>query len=158
MTKREYLEKLARGLRPLPKEERRRQLDDCEERIRRGLDKGQSEEEAVAAMDPPETVIDRVLREYAAAGKPPRRRRWPWVLLALGVFLLFYVFYLGPKVNEAVERRVQCDFPESLSTRDMLGGSSAASTSASTDLDRPYHAEYIVPADGVTELARIPDL
>ena len=158
MTKREYLRKLSRGLRTLPKKELRQQLGCCEERIRRGLDEGQSEEEAVAAMESPETAAERVLREYAAAGKPPRKRRWPWVLLALGVFLLFYVFYLGPKVNEAVERRIQCDFPESLSTRDMLGGSSAASTSASADLDLPYHAEYTVPVDSVTELARIPDL
>lgn len=73
MTKREYLEKLARGLRPLPKEERRRQLDYYEEMLSDRLDEGLDEADAVAAMDPPETVIDRVLRDYTASGRPLRR-------------------------------------------------------------------------------------
>ena len=52
MTKREYLEKLARGLRPLPKEERRRQLDYYEEMLSDRMDEGLDETAAVAATTP----------------------------------------------------------------------------------------------------------
>ena len=87
MTKREYLEKLARGLRPLPKEERRRQLDYYEEMLSDRLDEGLDEADAVAAMDPPETVIDRVLRDYTASGRPLRRHH-VGLWIGLGVALM----------------------------------------------------------------------
>ena len=88
MTKREYLEKLARGLRPLPKEERRRQLDYYEEMLSDRLDEGLDEADAVAAMDPPETVIDRVLRDYTASGRPLRRHSAAfWIVLGVALML-----------------------------------------------------------------------
>ena len=92
MTKREYLEKLARGLRPLPKEERRRQLDYYEEMLSDRMDEGLDETAAVAAMDPPETVIDRVLREYVASGRSLRRHH-VGLWIGLGVVLMFVLAF-----------------------------------------------------------------
>ena len=150
MTKREYLEKLARGLRPLPKEERRRQLDYYEEMLSDRLDEGLDEADAVAAMDPPETVIDRVLRDYTASGRPLRRHHvglWIGLGAALMVGLLTAAVLLVGRMDR--ESGSTWQFP--IFQQD---AGDSASTSASADLDLPYHAEYTVPADGVTELDR----
>ncbi len=148
MTKREYLEKLARGLRPLPKEERRRQLDYYEEMLSDRLDEGLDEADAVAAMDPPETVIDRVLRDYTASGRPLRRHHvglWIGLGAALMVGLLTAAVLLVGRMDR--ESGSTWQFP----IFQQAAGDSA-STSASASLDRSYHAEYTVPADGVTGL------
>lgn len=148
MTKREYLEKLARGLRPLPKEERRRQLDYYEEMLSDRLDEGLDEADAVAAMDPPETVIDRVLRDYTASGRPLRRHHvglWIGLGAALMVGLLTAAVLLVGRMDR--ESGSTWQFP----IFQQAAGDSA-STSASASLDLPYHAEYTVPAEGITEL------
>ena len=148
MTKREYLEKLARGLRPLPKEERRRQLDYYEEMLSDRLDEGLDEADAVAAMDPPETVIDRVLRDYTASGRPLRRHHvglWIGLGAALMVGLLTAAVLLVGRMDR--ESGSTWQFP--IFQQD---AGDSASTSASASLDLSYHAEYTVPADGITEL------
>ena len=157
MTKREYLEKLARGLRPLPKEERRRQLDYYEEMLSDRLDEGLDEADAVAAMDPPETVIDRVLREYVASGRPLRRHH-VGLWIGLGVVLMFVLLTAAVLLVNYADRQSGStwQFPifqeNTGGVGNVSGGNSAASTSASASLDLPYHAEYTVPADGVTGL------
>ena len=148
MTKREYLEKLARGLRPLPKEERRRQLDYYEEMLSDRMDEGLDEADAVAAMDPPETVIDRVLREYVASGRPLRRHHvglWIGLGAALMVGLLTAAVLLVGRMDR--ESGSTWQFP--IFQQD---AGDSASTSASASLDLPYHAEYTVPAEGIMEL------
>lgn len=157
MTKREYLEKLARGLRPLPKEERRRQLDYYEEMLSDRLDEGLDEADAVAAMDPPETVIDRVLRDYTASGRPLRRHSAAfWIVLGVALMvglLTAAVLLVGRMDRESGSTWQFPIFQENTGgAGNVSGGNSAASTSASADLDLPYHAEYTVPADGVTGL------
>ena len=157
MTKREYLEKLARGLRPLPKEERRRQLDYYEEMLSDRLDEGLDEADAVAAMDPPETVIDRVLRDYTASGRPLRRHH-VGLWIGLGVVLMFALLTAAVLLVNYADRQSGStwQFPifqeNTGGVGNVSGGNSAASTSASASLDLPYHAEYTVPAEGITEL------
>lgn len=160
MTKREYLEKLARGLRPLPKEERRRQLDYYEEMLSDRMDEGLDEADAVAAMDPPETVIDRVLREYVASGRPLRRHH-VGLWIGLGVVLMFALLTAAVLLVNYTDHQSGStwQFPifqeNTGGAGHVSGGSpaaSAASGSASADLNLPCHAEYTVPADGVTEL------
>ena len=142
MTKREYLEKLARGLRPLPKEERRRQLDYYEEMLSDRMDEGLDETAAVAAMDPPETVIDRVLREFTASGRPLRRRH-AGLWIGLGVILMFALLTAATLLVKHMDSQSgsSWQFP-------IFQGDSSASASP----DLPNQAEYTVPADGITEL------
>ena len=160
MTKREYLEKLARGLRPLPKEERRRQLDYYEEMLSDRVDEGLDEADAVAAMDPPETVIDRVLRDYAASGRPLRRHH-VGLWIGLGVALMLALLTAAVLLVNYADRQSGStwQFPifqdNTGGAGNVSGGTSAASAasgSASASLDLPYHAEYTVPTDGVTGL------
>lgn len=160
MTKREYLEKLARGLRPLPKEERRRQLDYYEEMLSDRMDEGLEEADAVAAMDPPETVIDRVLREYVASGRPLRRHH-VGLWIGLGAVLMLALLTAAVLLVNYADRQTGSAWQFALSQNgtggagNASGGNSAASAasgSASADLNLPYHAEYTVPADGITEL------
>ena len=148
MTKREYLEKLARGLRPLPKEERRRQLDYYEEMLSDRMDEGLDEADAVAAMDPPETVIDRVLREYVASGRPLQRHH-VGLWIGLGVVLMFVLLTAAVLLVNYADRQSGSTWQFPIFQQD-AGDSASTSTSASLDLS--YHAEYTVPADGVTGL------
>ena len=148
MTKREYLEKLARGLRPLPKEERRRQLDYYEEMLSDRLDEGLDEADAVAAMDPPETVIDRVLREYVASGRPLRRHH-VGLWIGLGVVLMFVLLTAAVLLVNYADRQSGSTWQFPIFQQ---AAGDSASTSASASLDLPYHAEYTVPADGITGL------
>ena len=148
MTKREYLEKLARGLRPLPKEERRRQLDYYEEMLSDRLDEGLDEADAVAAMDPPETVIDRVLREYVASGRPLRRHH-VGLWIGLGVVLMFVLLTAAVLLVNYADRQSGSTWQFPIFQQD---AGDSASTSASASLDLSYHAEYTVPADGITGL------
>ena len=157
MTKREYLEKLARGLRSLPGEERKRRLDYYDEMLSDRMDEGQSEEEAVAGMEPAEAVVERVLREYAGSGRPVRRHG-PAFWIMLGVVLVLVLptaavlllNYSGSQPGSQPGSTWQ----EPVFQWDGSGGAgdTAGSTSASASIDLPYHAEYTVPADGVTEL------
>lgn len=148
MTKREYLEKLARGLRPLPKEERRRQLDYYEEMLSDRMDEGLDEADAVAAMDPPETVIDRVLREYVASGRPLRRHH-VGLWIGLGVVLMFVLLTAAVLLVNYADRQSGSTWQFPIFQQ---AAGDSASTSASASLDLSYHAEYTVPADGVTGL------
>lgn len=148
MTKREYLEKLARGLRPLPKEERRRQLDYYEEMLSDRMDEGLDEADAVAAMDPPETVIDRVLREYVASGRPLQRHH-VGLWIGLGVVLMFVLLTAAVLLVNYADRQSGSTWQFPIFQQ---AAGDSASTSASASLDLPYHAEYTVPADGVTGL------
>ena len=148
MTKREYLEKLARGLRPLPKEERRRQLDYYEEMLSDRMDEGLNEADAVAAMDPPETVIDRVLREYVASGRSLRRHH-VGLWIGLGVVLMFVLLTAAVLLVNYADRQSGSTWQFPIFQQ---AAGDSASTSASASLDLPYHAEYTVPADGVTGL------
>ena len=148
MTKREYLEKLARGLRPLPKEERRRQLDYYEEMLSDRMDEGLDEADAVAAMDPPETVIDRVLREYVASGRPLRRHH-VGLWIGLGVALMFVLLTAAVLLVNYADRQSGSTWQFPIFQQ---AAGDSASTSASASLDLPYHAEYTVPADGITGL------
>ena len=148
MTKREYLEKLARGLRPLPKEERRRQLDYYEEMLSDRMDEGLDEADAVAAMDPPETVIDRVLREYVASGRPLLRHH-VGLWIGLGVVLMFVLLTAAVLLVNYADRQSGSTWQFPIFQQ---AAGDSASTSASASLDLPYHAEYTVPAEGITEL------
>ena len=148
MTKREYLEKLARGLRPLPKEERRRQLDYYEEMLSDRMDEGLDEADAVAAMDPPETVIDRVLREYVASGRPLRRHH-VGLWIGLGVALMFVLLTAAVLLVNYADRQSGSTWQFPIFQQ---AAGDSASTSASASLDLPYHAEYTVPAEGITGL------
>lgn len=148
MTKREYLEKLARGLRPLPKEERRRQLDYYEEMLSDRMDEGLDEADAVAAMDPPETVIDRVLREYVASGRPLRRHH-VGLWIGLGVVLMFVLLTAAVLLVNYSDHQTGSTWQFPIFQQ---AAGDSASTSASASLDLPYHAEYTVPADGITGL------
>ena len=148
MTKREYLEKLARGLRPLPKEERRRQLDYYEEMLSDRMDEGLDEADAVAAMDPPETVIDRVLREYVASGRPLRRHH-VGLWIGLGVALMFVLLTAAVLLVNYADRQSGSTWQFPIFQQ---AAGDSASTSASASLDLPYHAEYTFPAEGITGL------
>ena len=152
MTKLEYLEKLERGLRALPKEERRRQRDYYEEMLNDRMDEGLAEEEAVARMEPPEVVTERILREHAAAGKPLRRHHVGfWI--GLGVVLMLALLTAAVLLVNYSDHQTGSTWQFPI-FRDSTGvpGNAAGSTSGSASLDLPYHAEYTVPAEGVTEL------
>ena len=138
MTKREYLEKLARGLRPLPKEERRRQLDYYEEMLSDRMDEGLDEADAVAAMDPPETVIDRVLREYVASGRPLRRHH-VGLWIGLGVVLMFVLLTAAVLLVNYADRQSGSTWQFPI-FQQAAGDSASTSASASGDTLYPCMA------------------
>jgi len=60
MNKDEYLEKLTRLLKDMPKEDKEDILLDYEEHFMVGLEKGRTEEEISKALGDPETVANRL--------------------------------------------------------------------------------------------------
>lgn len=153
MTKLEYLGKLERGLRALPKEERRRQRDYYEEMLNDRMDEGLAEEEAVARMEPPEVVTERILREHAAAGKPLRRHH-VGLWIGLGVVLMLALLTAAVLLVNYSDHQTGSTWQFPIFQDNVPGGAGDVSggTGASASLDLPYHTEYTVPADGITEL------
>ena len=153
MTKLEYLGKLERGLRALPKEERRRQRDYYEEMLNDRMDEGLAEEEAVARMEPPEVVTERILREHAAAGKPLRRHH-VGLWIGLGVVLMLALLTAAVLLVNYSDHQTGSTWQFPVFQDNVPGGAGDVSggTGASASLDLPYHTEYTVPADGITEL------
>ena len=112
------------------------------------MDEGLNEADAVAAMDPPETVIDRVLREYVASGRSLRRHH-VGLWIGLGVVLMFVLLTAAVLLVNYADRQSGSTWQFPIFQQ---AAGDSASTSASASLDLPYHAEYTVPADGVTGL------
>jgi uncharacterized membrane protein len=96
MNKDEYMEKLTKLLKRLPKEEREDIISDYEEHFMIGLEKGRSEEEISKALGSPSNVAKQIKAEYMvkrAEDKQSAGSMFEAVLAAagLGIFNLIFV-------------------------------------------------------------------
>ncbi len=96
MNKDEYIEKLSKLLKKLPKEEREDILWDYEEHFMIGLEKGRSEEEISKALGNPKTLAKQIKTEYMvkkAEDKQSASSMFEAILSAagLGIFNLIFV-------------------------------------------------------------------
>lgn len=64
MNKDEYLKKLSKMVKKLPKEDREDILSDYEEHFRIGIEKGRTEEEISKALGDPKTIVKQIKAEY----------------------------------------------------------------------------------------------
>lgn len=69
MKKKEFLKKLKKGLAPMGGYERQRVLDYYDEMISDRIETGKTEEEAVAELGSPESVVENILAEFAVSGE-----------------------------------------------------------------------------------------
>ena len=65
MNKTDFLEKLKKGLAPISGNERQCVLDYSDEMISDRIENGKTEEEAVAELGSPESVVENILAEFA---------------------------------------------------------------------------------------------
>ncbi len=96
MNKDEYIEKLTKLLKRLPKEEREDIISDYEEHFMIGVEKGRSEEEISKALGSPKNVSKHIMAEYMvkrAEDKQSAGSMFEAVLAAagLGIFNLIFV-------------------------------------------------------------------
>jgi len=96
MNKDEYIGKLTKLLRKLPKEEREDIISDYEEHFMIGLEKGRTEEEISKALGNPKTLAKQVKAEYMvkrAEDKQSASSMFEAILAAtgLGIFNLIFV-------------------------------------------------------------------
>ncbi|MBI5679606.1 MAG: DUF1700 domain-containing protein [Methanobacterium sp.] len=99
MNKDEYLEKLTKLVKEMPKEDREDILSDYEEHFRIGLEKGRSEEELSKALGDPKTVVKQIKVEHIinkAENKPSAGLMLEAVLAAAGLGIFNLIFVVGP--------------------------------------------------------------
>lgn len=99
MNKDEYIEKLAKLLRKLPKEEREDIISDYEEHFTIGMEKGRSEEEISKALGNPKTLAKQIKAEYIikrAEHKQSAGSMFEAVLAATGLGIFNLIFVAAP--------------------------------------------------------------
>ncbi len=99
MNKDEYIGKLTKLLRKLPKEEREDIISDYEEHFTIGMEKGRTEEEISKALGNPKTLAKQIKAEYMvkrAENKQSASRMFEAVLAATGVGIFNLVFVAVP--------------------------------------------------------------
>lgn len=99
MNKDEYIEKLSKLLKKLPKEEREDILWDYEEHFMIGLEKGRSEEEISKALGNPKTLAKQIKTEYMvkiAEDKQSASSMFEAILSAAGLGIFNLVFVAVP--------------------------------------------------------------
>lgn len=69
MNKTDFFEKLKKGLAPISGNERQSVLDYYDEMISDRIENGKTEEEAVAELGSPESVVENILAEFAVSGE-----------------------------------------------------------------------------------------
>jgi uncharacterized membrane protein len=104
MNKEDYLKKLTRLIKKLPKEDREDILLDYEEHFRIGVEKGRSEEEISKALGNPETVAKQIKAEYMikkAENKPSAGSIIDAILAVTGLGLFNLIFIAVPALAVA---------------------------------------------------------
>jgi uncharacterized membrane protein len=104
MNKEDYLKKLTRLIKKLPKEDREDILLDYEEHFRIGIEKGRSEEEISKALGNPETVAKQIKAEYMvkkAENKPSAGSMIDAVVAVTGLGLFNLIFIAVPALAVA---------------------------------------------------------
>ena len=99
MNKDEYIEKLTKLLKRLPKEEREDIISDYEEHFLIGLEKGRSEEEISKALGSPNNVAKQIKAEYMvkrAEDKQSAGSMFEAILAAAGLGIFNLVFVAVP--------------------------------------------------------------
>jgi len=99
MNKREYLEKLSKLLRKLPKEDREDIISDYEEHFAIGLEKGRTEEEISRALGNPKNVAKQIKADHMvkiAENKPSVGGIIEAILAAMGLGLFNLIFVTVP--------------------------------------------------------------
>jgi uncharacterized membrane protein len=99
MNKREYLEKLSKLLRKLPKEDRNDIISDYEEHFAIGLEKGRTEEEISKALGNPKNVAKQIKADHIikkAEDKPSVGGMIEAILAAMGLGLFNLIFVAVP--------------------------------------------------------------
>ena len=104
MNKEEYLKKLARLVKKIPKEDREDILSDYEEHFSIGMENGRSEKEISKALGDPETVAKQIKAEYMirkAENKPSAGTVIEAVLAVAGLGLFNLVLVAIPALGVA---------------------------------------------------------
>jgi len=99
--KKAFLEELSRGLSGLSCEEQEKWLDFYAEMIDDRMEDGLSQEEAVGAVGPVETVVEQILSQSPPAEKPKKKRElktWQTVLLIVGSPIWFSLLVAAASV------------------------------------------------------------
>jgi len=99
MNKREYLEKLSKLLRKLPKEDRNDIISDYGEHFAIGLEKGRTEEEISKALGNPKNVAKQIKADHIikkAEDKPSVGGMIEAILAAMGLGLFNLIFVAVP--------------------------------------------------------------
>ncbi|HHY00318.1 MAG TPA: DUF1700 domain-containing protein [Methanothermobacter sp.] len=99
MNKDEYIEKLSKFLKKLPKEEKEDILSDYEEHFMIGLEKGRSEEEISKALGNPKTIAKHIKTEYMvkiAENRQSATSMFEAILSAAGLGIFNLVFVAVP--------------------------------------------------------------
>lgn len=99
MNKQEYLEKLSKLLRKIPKEDREDIISDYEEHFAIGLEKGRTEEEISRALGNPKNVAKQIKADHMvkiAENKPSVGGIIEAILAAMGLGLFNLIFVTVP--------------------------------------------------------------
>jgi len=99
MNRQEYLEKLSKLLRKLPKEDRKDIISDYEEHFAIGLEKGRTEEEISKALGNPKNVAKQIKADHIikkAEDKPSVSGMIEAILAAMGLGLFNLIFVAVP--------------------------------------------------------------
>lgn len=99
MNKQQYLEKLSKLLRKLPKEDREDIISDYEEHFAIGLEKGRTEEEISRALGNPKNVAKQITADHMvriAENKPSVSGMIEAILAAMGLGLFNLIFVAVP--------------------------------------------------------------
>lgn len=83
MTKHEFLKRLEKAIRKLPKEERNRFLSYYKEMIEDRVEDGLTEEQAVAEMEDISVIADRILKEL----KQKKKKGWIWAAISSPIWV-----------------------------------------------------------------------
>jgi len=101
MNKQQYLEKLSKLLRKLPKEDREDIISDYEEHFAIGLEKGRTEEEISKALGNPKNVAKQITADHMvkiAENKPSVGGIIEAILAAMGLGLFNLIFVTVPLI------------------------------------------------------------
>ncbi|WP_414470143.1 HAAS signaling domain-containing protein [Methanobacterium sp. ACI-7] len=104
MNKEEYIEKLSKDLKKLPKEDREDILSDYEEHFLIGMENGRTEEEISEALGKPEIVSKQIKAEYMvkkAENRPSTGSVIEAVLAVAGLGLVNLIFIAIPALGLA---------------------------------------------------------
>ena len=83
LTKHEFLKRLEKAIRKLPKEERNRFLSYYKEMIEDRVEDGLTEEQAVAEMEDISVIADRILEEL----KQKKKKGWIWAAISSPIWV-----------------------------------------------------------------------